>query len=74
MSRTSYPPSSELSFFGLDFIKDIYSEGALIGLHLVESFLYLTTSADTACTKIILAVPGAAYTDATILLKDNLQI
>jgi hypothetical protein len=40
-------------FLELDFLKVMYCAGALIGLHLVEPYLSLTTSADTTYTKII---------------------
>ena len=42
------------SFFDLDFLKVIYRAGAVIGFHLVESFLSSTTLvAYTICTEII---------------------
>lgn len=40
-------------FLELDFLKVIYCAGALIGLHLVEPYLSLTTSAETTYSKII---------------------
>ena len=66
------------SFIGLDFLKVIYCAGALNRLHVVESFMYLTTSADTTCTKIILTFQQLYQEltgiDATTLLKDSRQI
>ena len=40
-------------FLDLDFLKVLYCVGALIGLHLVEPFLSLTTSSQTTYAKLI---------------------
>ena len=45
-------------FLELDFLKIMYCVGALIGLHLVEPFLSLTTSTDTRYSKLIPAFKG----------------
>ena len=40
-------------FLDIDFLKALYCTGALIGLHLVEPFLSLTTSTNTTYSKLI---------------------
>lgn len=40
-------------FLDLDFLKVMYCAGALIGLHLIEPYLFLTTSSETTYSKII---------------------
>ena len=40
-------------FLDLDFLKVMYCVGALIGLHLIEPFLSLTTSTSTTYSKLI---------------------
>ena len=49
-------------FHDLDFLKVLYVTGALIGLHLTEPFLSLTTSAKTDYAKLIPAMKQL-YTD-----------
>ena len=60
-------------FMDLDFFKVLYCAGALIGLHLVEPFLSLTTSSKTTYAKLIPAFKtlydGLVKTEASKLLN-----
>jgi len=60
-------------FVDLDFLRVMYCAGALIGLHLVEPYLSLTTSAQTTYSKLSTAFPllyeELRSTDASSLLN-----
>ena len=60
------------SFMELDFLKIMFCVGALIGLHLVEPFLSLTTSSATTYTSLIPAFKRL-YDDLTTSPADHVM-